>query len=284
MAEVTHRPVATVLAEELDEWPVESAAVAVVGESRVVVSRGPERIHRWASITKVLTALVVLRGVERGVLDLDAPAGPPGSTLRHLLAHASGLAFDSDRVLSPPGRRRIYSNRGIELAAEHVTEVAGLSFDELLDMWVLRPLGMRSTVLDGSPAAGARGPVEDLARLAGQLLHPRELPTDLLSQFTTTAFPGLSGVLPGFGRQEPNDWGLGFEVRSRKSPHWSGTQTSPATFGHFGQSGSFLWVDPDAGLAGVGVCDTDFGPWAAELWPRLADRVLASVAAVPTRF
>ena len=58
-------------------------------------------------------------------------------------------------------------------------------------------------------------------------------------------FPGLVGVLPGFGRMDPNDWGLGFELRDAKSPHWTGARNSPRTFGHFGGSGTFLWVDPE---------------------------------------
>jgi CubicO group peptidase (beta-lactamase class C family) len=88
-------------------------------------------------------------------------------------------------------------------------------------------------------------------------------------------FPGLVGVLPGFGRQEPNDWGLGFELRDAKSPHWTGSRNSPATFGHFGRSGTFLWVDPDAGLALACLTDLAFGDWASDAWPRLADDVLA---------
>jgi CubicO group peptidase (beta-lactamase class C family) len=92
---------------------------------------------------------------------------------------------------------------------------------------------------------------------------------------TTVAFPGLDGVLPGFGRQRPNDWGLGFELRDAKSPHWTGATNSTATFGHFGRSGTFLWVDPVAGLACACVTNRDFGPWAAEAWPILSDAVVA---------
>jgi CubicO group peptidase (beta-lactamase class C family) len=88
-------------------------------------------------------------------------------------------------------------------------------------------------------------------------------------------FPGLVGVLPGFGRQEPNDWGLGFELRDAKSPHWTGARNSARTFGHFGRSGTFLWVDPEARLALGVLTDLDFGDWAAEAWPRLSDAVLA---------
>ncbi len=91
-------------------------------------------------------------------------------------------------------------------------------------------------------------------------------------------FPGLEGVLPGFGRQEPNDWGLGFELRDGKAPHWTGARNSPRTFGHFGRSGTFLWVDPDAGIALACLTDRPFGDWAVTAWPRLADAVLAELA------
>ena len=95
-----------------------------------------------------------------------------------------------------------------------------------------------------------------------------------LAEATTVQFPGLNGTIPGFGHQKPNDWGLGLELRGHKSPHWTGTQSSPATFGHFGQSGTFLWVDPDAGLAAVVLTDRDFGDWARPRWPELSDAVL----------
>jgi CubicO group peptidase (beta-lactamase class C family) len=48
---------------------------------------------------------------------------------------------------------------------------------------------------------------------------------------------------------DPNDWGLGFELRDTKEPHWTGTRNSPRTYGHFGGSGSFLWLDPEPGDA-----------------------------------
>ena len=92
-------------------------------------------------------------------------------------------------------------------------------------------------------------------------------------------FPGLPGILPGFGRQEPNDWGLGFELRDGKSPHWTGGANAPETFGHFGRSGTFLWVDPVAGIALGALTDLAFGDWAIDAWPRLADAVLAEAAA-----
>jgi CubicO group peptidase (beta-lactamase class C family) len=87
-------------------------------------------------------------------------------------------------------------------------------------------------------------------------------------------FPGLAGVLPGYGAQRPNDWGLGFELRDGKSPHWTGSLNSGETFGHFGQTGTLLWVDPAADLALVALTDRDFGEWALPRWPAVSDGVL----------
>jgi CubicO group peptidase (beta-lactamase class C family) len=233
----------------------------------------------WASVTKLLTALAALDGVQRGLLDLDEPAGPPGSTIRHLLAHASGLAFDSDAILVRPGRRRVYSNRGIEIVAEILAARSGQPFERLLADEICLPLGLAGTRLEGSPAWGAVGPLSDLMNLAVELASPSLIDEDLLAQATRTVFPGLPGVLPGFGRQENCDWGLGFEIRDRKAPHWTGSNNSPRTFGHFGRSGSFLWVDPDAGLACVSLADRDFDDWAKQAWPKLSDDLLAAHAA-----
>jgi CubicO group peptidase (beta-lactamase class C family) len=258
-------------------WPVGSAAVVVTDPGRTLAATGGDDAYPWASVTKLITALAILSAVDRGEVDLDEPAGPPGATLRHLLAHASGLAPDGDTAVGPPGRRRIYSNSGFEVAADLVADRTGTAFEKLLRERVLAPLGMDGTVLDGSPAHGARGPVSDLARLGRELLSPTLIP-ELMPEATRPVFPGLAGVLPGFGRQDPNDWGLGFEIRDGKHPHWTGTRNSPATFGHFGQSGSFLWVDPENGLACAALADRAFGEWAAHAWPPLADAVLAEFA------
>jgi CubicO group peptidase (beta-lactamase class C family) len=263
--------------EVVAKWPVTTAAVAVIDPGGVVASTGPDVVLPWASVTKLVSALTTLVSVDRGEVSLDDAAGLPGSTVRHLLAHASGVAFDEDAVLSAPGRRRIYSNRGFEQLAGFVAARAGAPFADLMSDRVLRPLGMDATTLVGSPAAGCQGPLRDLAAFGRELLAPTIVP-ELTAEASRTAFPGLSGVLPGFGRQNPNDWGLGFEIRDGKHPHWTGAHNSPRTFGHFGRSGSFLWVDPDAGLACACLADRDFGEWAAEVWPELSDRVLDEFA------
>jgi CubicO group peptidase (beta-lactamase class C family) len=262
--------------DEVDGWPVSNMAAGVAGRDGVLATRGAvERAFPWASVTKLLTASAVLVAAEEGILELDEPAGPPGATVRHLLAHASGLPLDGEAPLARPGERRIYSNAGYEALGRLVAERAEMPFSAYVRAGVLEPVGMRSTRLEGSPAWGAQGPLVDLLAFGRELLAPAFLAAETIAEATATAFPGLQGVLPGYGRQETNDWGLGFELRDRKSPHWTGSRSSPRTFGHFGRSGTFLWADPEAALACAFLGDREFGDWAIEAWPRLADAVLA---------
>ncbi|WP_135455945.1 serine hydrolase domain-containing protein [Mycobacterium sp. DL99] len=262
----------------VDTWPVDSVAAAVVGPSGVLASRGDTtKAFTLASVTKPLVARAAQIAIEEGAVDLDTPAGPPGSTIRHLLAHASGVAMRSAEVLAQPGQRRIYSNYGFELLARAVEEAADIEFGAYLAEAVFQPLEMSASVLlGGAEAAGFGGvsTVADLAVFARELLRPALVSQDLHDEAVTVQFPGLDGVLPGFGVQRPNDWGMGFELRDSKSPHWTGSANSPRTFGHFGQSGTFLWVDPVADLALVVLTDRDFGDWTYPLWPAISDGVL----------
>jgi CubicO group peptidase (beta-lactamase class C family) len=274
VSEALRRAVGTVL-----DWPVPHAAAAVVRADGTVaaVAGEQERAFPLASVTKPIVAYAVLIAVEEGAVDWDDPAGPEGSTVRHLAAHASGLSFEEGKIQAQPGKRRIYSNRGFELLADAVAAGAGMPFDDYLHEAVLGPLGMTATRLDGSPAADVTSTCADMVRFAAELQEPTLVSAVTLAKATSVAFPGLDGVLPGYGRQSPNDWGLGFEIRDAKSPHWTGARSSPRTYGHFGQSGTFLWVDPDAGAACVVLTDRDFGPWAIEAWPPFTDRVLAAL-------
>ncbi len=262
-----------------DTWGAEQAAVAVIGPAGVLASHGDgTAVFRWASVTKMVTALTVLVATERGLLTLDEPAGPPGSTVRHLLAHASGLVFDGTVTLATPGTRRIYSNAGFDILGALVADRAGAPFEAALESFVLGPLGMTGTRLLDRPSQGLHGPLADLAALGRELLRPTLLSASLFGQAATVAFPGLVGLLPGVGRFDPLDWGLGFELHDGKRPHWMGDRNSPATFGHFGGSGTFLWVDPVADLALALLIERDFGPWALEVWPGFSDRVLEAAA------
>ncbi len=260
---------------QIDDWPVGRAAAGVVALGGVVAAAGPRgEAFRWASVTKLATALAVLVAAEEGVVELDEPAGPPGSTVRHLLAHASGLPLHEGAPIARPGQRRIYSNHGFVVLAAHVAAAAEMPFAEYLRAAVLEPLGLRAE-LRGDAGSGLEGSLDDLLALGRELLAPTLVAPETLAEATTVAFPGLVGVLPGLGRLEPNDWGLGYELRDGKRPHWTGARNSPRTFGHFGRTGTFLWVDPDARLALGVLTDRDFGDWALEAWPALADAVLS---------
>jgi CubicO group peptidase (beta-lactamase class C family) len=257
---------------QVDSWPVRHAAVAVDGRADAV--RGDlDRSFPFASVTKLATAVAILVAAEEGLVDLDEAAGPPGATLRHLLAHASGLPFDAGPPIAPPASRRVYSNYGFEVAAELVAGRAEMPFAEYFDaVWA-----ETGVVLEGPAGSGAVGTISGLRAVAVELLSPGRIAPETLDEAVTVQFPGLVGVLPGFGRQEPNDWGLGLELRDAKAPHWTGSRNSSRTFGHFGRSGTFLWVDPDAGIALACLTDEPFGAWAADAWPRLSDAVIAEL-------
>ena len=259
---------------QVERWRAANVAVAVVRNGDEIGVYGPsDRMFRWASVTKLATALAALVAAEEGTIDLDEPAGPEGSTVRHLLAHAAGLPFEAGGPIGRPAARRAYSNVGFEMLADHVAAKAQLPFADYMREAVFVPLEMQAE-LRGSPASELRGSLDDLVRLARELQEPRVIAQETLDEATTVQFPGLAGVLPDFGRFDPNDWGLGFELRDEKTPHWTGTENSPRTFGHFGRSGTFLWVDPGPGLALACLTDRDFGDWAKQAWPRLSDDVL----------
>jgi CubicO group peptidase (beta-lactamase class C family) len=276
--------------DEVTRWPVGAAAVAAVrlgGDTAdgAAMVGDPDLVFPWASVTKPATALAVLVAAEEGTLGLDEPAGPPGSTVRHLLAHASGLGPGHGPPIEPPGRRRIYSNAGYEVLALHLEAASGMRFDEYLSAGVLEPLGMARTTGAGAgvgaAAAGLSGSLVDLVALATEWADPTLVGTSTWRDATSVQFAGLAGVLPGFGPCRPCDWGLGVEVKGGKRTHWTGPSNSPATFGHFGQSGSFFWVDTEAGVLCCGLADRPFGVWASRSWPALAEAVLAEFG-VPT--
>ena len=167
---------------------------------------------RLASVSKPIAALATLVAAEEGVVDLDEPAGPPDATLRHLLAHASGLPFEGERPIARPGRRRIYSNEGFRVLGEHVAAAAEMPFAEYVRAAVVEPLGLG---LDpsGHPGAGMHGSLDDVLAVGRELLAPRLVAPETRDEMVGVQFPGLDGVLPDFGRFSPLDWGLGVELK-----------------------------------------------------------------------
>lgn len=277
---------------QIDSWDVPNVAAAVVGpDGSVIASRGAiDTPFRLASISKLLVAYAVLIGVEEEAVSLDDPAGPPavrdrGATLAHLLAHTSGMGLEAtDPAMSAPGARRIYSNAGIEAAADHLAAASGIDFGTYLAEAVLEPLGMTSASLQGSVAHAVYATVRELAAFAGELFAPRLLSPQGAASAVQVQFPGLTGLVPGVGRFDPCDWGFGFErnfgrLQTDGGPHWAGTRVSSETIGHFGAAGTFFWLDPQAKLACIALTDRPFDAWAMQAWPALSDAVIERYSA-----
>lgn len=255
--------------------PFQHAIIAADSEGNPLWEQGDlGETFPFASVTKLLTALGAHLAVQDGHLRLDQPAGPEGSTLAHLLAHASGLSSEGDgsRVHARVGSRRIYSDQGYEVVGkltERATGNPNWTKERLLD-----PLGADGITIPGTPAWSGQGSALDLSLVLQELLRPELLTQETYQAFRSPAFPSLRGVLPGYGSQEKNLWGLGPEIRDHKDPHWMGNLASPSTFGHFGVSGSFLWADPERNLGAVFLGAEPFGPWHKENWAQLNDRII----------
>jgi CubicO group peptidase (beta-lactamase class C family) len=257
---------------QIESWPVSFAAGGVVtGGGRTESLGDVSRTVRLASVSKPVSALALLVAAEEGVVDLDEAAGPAGSTVRHLLAHTSGLPFEGQEPIAPPGRRRIYSNEGFRALAVHLTDRAEMTFAEYVRAAICEPLGI---ALDpaGDPSSGMHASLSDVLAIARELLEPTLVARETLDEMTAVQFPGLSGVLPDYGRFDPLDWGLGVQLNTL-SPAWMGSKTSARAFGHFGGSGTFVWVDPAARLACAALTDREFDEWAKEAWPKLSDAI-----------
>src|SRR5262245_39656371 len=126
------------------DWPVRSGGTVVLSAEderfEWVPGTDEDRRFRVASVTKLMSSLATLAAVEAGKLALDDPVsvvalgdpvpavalGDPVPavadevTVRHLLAHASGLPFEPGGAARRPGTRRVYSNVGYYRLAEVV--------------------------------------------------------------------------------------------------------------------------------------------------------------------
>ncbi|MEQ8840350.1 MAG: serine hydrolase domain-containing protein [Acidimicrobiales bacterium] len=269
--------------EQVTEWPqVDRVAAAIVAADGSVERFGPtDEPFALASISKLFTAMAVLVAHEEGTLPLDEIVTPgtsatdEGATVADLLAHSGGIAPDEPAPMTLPRTRRIYSTAAYDMLADRLAERAGIEFSTYLHEAVAEPLALTSTRLDGSAGAGMHASVDDLVRLAAAWTTPLLVDRTTLDRATRPHLPELAGVLPGFGRQDPNPWGLGPEIRGHKQPHWTAPQNSPGTYGHFGQTGTMLWIDPEVDITAIVLTDRPFGPWAADTWPVFSAAVLA---------
>lgn len=277
--------------DRVTSWPVPHSAAAIVRSSdesppaTYSTVGETDRPFRLASLTKTITGLTALIACEEGSLSLDNVVDPAmcsasiheRTTLRHLLAHASGLPFDGSSPINALGRRRIYSNTGIEMVAELIAASTGIAFDDYLNEAVIEPLGMTSTELRGSPAFDMWSTIGDMALLLAEYLQPSLISPETHTDFITEQFAGIGGTIPGLGRFDPCPWGLGVELRGAKDPHWTGRQNAPSTFGHFGGAGTMMWVDPSIRTGLVTLTDRSFDEWseqAISLWSEVSDATI----------
>jgi CubicO group peptidase (beta-lactamase class C family) len=175
--------------------PGQPTGTVVAGDAQV--HGGPRRpMHRdtlfdLASLTKVVATLpAVLRLAERGDLALDDPVarflprftghGRDQVTVRHLLAHTSGLPAEirfwchyPDReqaeaalltapLEQPPGTSTVYSDIGFMLLGRIVTAVTGAPLDAAVTELVTGPLGMTRTRFNPDPAQAAQAASTEL--------------------------------------------------------------------------------------------------------------------------
>lgn len=253
-----------------------TALVGVTGpEWTLAVQGDPHTALALASVSKPLSAWGALIAVERGLIDLDEAAGPDGSTVLNLLDHTSGLPFEGEQTQAAPGTRRIYSNAGFDALGAHVATAAGLEFSDWMIQEVVRPLGMQDAEVTGRPSAGYRASIADLLIFGREVLRPTLIPADLRDLALMLSRPGLKGVVPGYGSFDDNQWGLGFELKGAKSPHWLGDAFPPETAGHFGGQGSFFFVDRSRDLSAAFLSGVPFGDEHKRIWPPLTEEIVA---------
>lgn len=260
--------------QRVDAWPVDDVSVVVISSHTIEKHGDTTRRQRIASVSKPLTAYACLIALEEGSITLDDAVGQTGCTVRHLLAHAGGYPFEGTQPVGRPGVKRIYSNSGFELLAQHVEHSTAMPFEQYLDEAVCAPLSMTDTALEGSAAKDIWSTIDDLTNFLIELRAPQLISRDTFVTAIMPVFEELSGVVPGIGSFDPCPWGLGFEIRGQKTPHWTGSHNSASTFGHFGGIGTFLWVDPVADVACAMLAEREFDEWGMAYWPAFNDHIL----------
>ncbi len=148
----------------------------------------PETVFRWASVSKGVAGALAAKLAAEGRLDLDAPLGGQGSslklpggaesqiTLAQLLSHRTGLtknAYDTklEDGESPallrgqlaqaplqcvPGTCHSYQNIAFDAASEILGQAAGTLYSNAVEKRLFEPLGMTSAQFDMAGLTGAK--------------------------------------------------------------------------------------------------------------------------------
>ena len=229
---------------QVDGWPCEHVAVGVTGAStRVAATRPAFRVGVGDEARDGGRDAGRRRGGDRRsrragrAAGLDVPASARACVRAAVRARAADLA---------PGR----AARLLELRLRGRRSARrGARGDAVRGVLRARLVG-HGVVSAGLAGSGAQGTLDDLLAVARELQAPAASHRRRSPRRRTVQFPGLEGVLPGFGRQDAERLGARARAPRRASRRTGRARAnSPATFGHFGRSGTFLWVDPEAGIA-----------------------------------
>lgn len=178
---------------------VPGLALALATRAGIIYSRGfgvtsmeegmpvtPSTLFRVASVTKPMTGTMIMRLVDRGLIDIDRPVtdylpwfkvsdadATERMTPRMLLVHTSGIPHDHKPfgprgpealearvrneipaypLLARPGQKWAYSNAGTHIVAHIAEVVAGKYYADLMQELIFDPLGMTRTTFDPTVA------------------------------------------------------------------------------------------------------------------------------------
>lgn len=263
----------------------------------------PEGLYDLTSITKIYTATLIMILHDQGKLDVTKPvadylpsfntADKKTITIEQLLTHRSGLPviiptplfeeglptavknISQAKLVAKPGSSYLYSDLGPITASYIAEQVTGKPFEQLLQEYILQPLGLNNTAftpakthpLDTiapnntdsgelrhgycwSPRSHALGGVggssglfasaSDLLCFAQLFLHDgiAQNGQRILSQNSIKLMTTPHKNTPAGEKR-----GIGFDFET-DSAFARGKKFGPESFGHTGTSGTTLWIDP----------------------------------------
>ena len=281
---------------------------------------GPDTLFALASLTKPLVGAACMVALEEGLLDLDAEVRDGFTLRHLLSHCAglpeAGLRWQEPPEFEP-GTQRWYSNAGYVQAAHLLEDASGMSCAAYLHEAILAPLGMDASLglaegdaartarvwqpgrygddelfnserfrRDAPPQSGAFASARAYGKLLSCLLAggiaggAALLAEETVDEFLAPQFGPLPGGVNGVGEWPDLCWGLGFDVRGAREPHWAGPALGPRTASHFGASGTLAWLEPERGLGLVALANRgSYAGWWREPWAALGTAVTAAAAA-----
>ena len=202
--------------------------------------------------------------------------GRPGSTVRHLLAHASGLAFDDATVVSAAGAGRGSTpTPGSTCSARRSwPRPGGRSATSLRRLAPRAARDDRVAARRAAPRRGSSGRCATSRRSAASCSCPRCCPPGSSAAARRGRVPrACAASSRASGSRTPTTGGSGFEIRGRKSPHWTGQrQLAARRSGTSGGAARSCGSTRSPGSRSSCLTDRPFGAWAGEAWPALLGR------------